>query len=306
MGHHTLLDIEAFLAVAQSGGFTSAAALLRTSKSVMSRRVKRLEDSLGVQLLARTTRSIELTDEGRVFYEQLGDLRGRVAMAEKRIQSRRETPKGRLRVLLPSYMGGSEVTDVLVPEFSAAHPEVTLDVRLSAQGPLASPRSFDVAVMTRPRHRRLADSRLRERKLGRLPSALFAAPEYLAAHGTPEHPHELSAHRCLSYPSPLWRFSDAQRNESEIQVSPILFSGDNHVLKAATVAGRGIIYSFPTLFRPEIARGDVVQIMPAYTATAGLDLRVVLPDSGYQPLRTTLFLAALDALMASLGTPTAV
>ncbi len=299
MSHHTLLDVEAFLTVAQSGGFTSAGELLQTSKSVVSRRVKRLEASLGVQLLVRTTRTVELTDEGRLLYEHLGDLKARVATAEKLIQARRESPQGRLRVLLPSYMGGSEITDVLIPAFSAAHPGVTLDVRLSAQGPLTAPRSFDVAIMTRPRHRRLADSRLRERRLGHLPSALYAAPAYLEKHGTPRRPSDLVTHQCLSYPSPIWRFSDSHKTESEVQVRPVLSSGSNHVLKAATVAGRGVIYSFPTVFRPEIERGDVVQIMAPYTATAGLDLRVVLPDSEYQPLRTTLFLSALDGLMAA-------
>ena len=94
MSHHNLLDIEAFLSVAQQGGFTAAGEQLKTSKSVISRRVKRLEDSLGVQLLMRTTRAIELTDEGRLLSESLGDLRARVLNAEKRLQARRASPGG--------------------------------------------------------------------------------------------------------------------------------------------------------------------------------------------------------------------
>ena len=300
MEQYNLLDVEAFLAVAQSGGFTSASKVLKTSKSVVSRRVRRLEDAMRTELIQRSTRSVELTEEGRIYFEALSNLPGQVRRAEGLLLSRRETPQGRLRVVLPSYLGSSHVTERFIPTFMAQHSEINLVIRFTDRGPLETLSDFDVAVMTKPKYRQRADSTLRIMNLGHVSSALYAAPRYLAQYGEPKTLADIGAHRCLSYPSTIWRFSNRNSEEYSTEVHPIISTGSNEVLKAATVSGLGIVYSFETVFRELVALGSVVEVLPELTATAGLELQMVFPAQEHPSLRSRLFMAGLKAEFAKM------
>ena len=298
MSTYNLLDVEAFLAVGRTGGFTPAARDLGTSKSVVSRRVRRLEDALETELIRRSTRVVILTEEGRLYFNALAELPTRISEAESLLLSRREVPRGMLRISLPSYMGSSHVTDTFVPAFMTAHPEVTIEIRFTDQGPVLAHREFDLAIRTRSKHLKLADSTLRTRALGRLTSALYAAPRYLASHGAPKSMTDLLDHRCLSYPSKVWRFSDASGDGPVIEVNAVMSTGSNEVLKSATASGLGIVYSFETVFRDLLAQGKVVEILPGLTEASGLDLQLIYPAGQHPPLRTRRFIEGMRAEFA--------
>ena len=233
-------DIEAFIALAEELSFSRCAQVLGLSKSVVTRRIQRLEDTLRTQLVERTTRKLKLTEEGRVYFESLRMIPQTLRRAEERLQKRLERPVGHLKVILPSYLGSSVITRRVIPEFLQEHPEVSLEVRLSDLGPFDIPKDFDVLVMTRLANFRLPDSSLKERKLGRLRAGLFATPGYLQDRGMPETPDALIDHDCISYLSRQWRFKADGENSHVIQVDGTIITGSNEVLRSAVINGCGI------------------------------------------------------------------
>ena len=288
-----LLNIESFLEVVATGTFSEAARKLKTSKSVISRRVSELETALGVQLLARTTRRLTLTPEGASYSARLAQIPAMVDEANGLLLAKREQVDGLLRVVLPSYLGSSSITQVVIPEFLDAHPDVMLDVRLTDEGPLSLTADFDVAIITRPRARRLPDSSYRHVLLGRMSSGLFAAPSYLDSNGAPTSLDDLSNFRLLSYLATSWRFSDSAGTDRVLEIEPAMRTGSNEILRSVTRLGGGIAYAFRDIFRSDVEMGRVVQILPEATLSAGLDISLLLPAHRYPPLRVRRFVDAV-------------
>jgi len=181
-----------------------------------------------------------------------------------------------------------------------AHPEVSLDVRLTDEGPFVVPKDFDICLMTRLPDFRLPDSRLRESKLGRLQAGVYATPQYLAEHGTPETPDDLAHHQCMSYRGRQWRFKPDRQRSTVVEIHGPLVSGNNEVLKAAVLDHCGLVYSFETVFAEQLDSGAVVSVLEAYTQRSGLDLRMLTPGDEYPPMRVQ---ALATALKSHLGPP---
>ncbi len=293
-----LVDVETFLVVADELSISGAARSLDVSKSVVSRRLQRIESTLKVQLLRRTTRRVELTEEGQIYFNGLRSLRGLLDKAHEELQRTRDRPSGLIRMILPSYLGSSVVTQKVIPEFLSDHPDVVIDARLTDAGPFTVPREFDLFLMTRLIDRTLPDSTMRERKLGRLRSGVFATPSYLERMGTPTHPNDLAAHQCVSYRGRQWRFKPKDKNSYLVDVSGPVITGSNEILRSAVLAHRGLTYSFPAVFEEQLASGQVVEVLEDWTEDAGLDLRMLTPGLSYPPLRIQLF---ADAIVKELG-----
>ncbi len=293
-------DVETFIALAEEVSFSGASRALGISKAVVTRRIQRLEDTLRTQLVQRTTRSLKLTEEGHLYYQELKNISGTLRRAEERLQQRLERPVGQLKVVLPSYLGSSVITNETIPRFIRNHPDVSLEVRLSDLGPLSVPKDFDLLVMTRLSNVRLPDSTMRQRKLGRLKSGVFAAPSYLERCGVPHTPEDLSEHGCVSYLSRQWRFKAKGEQSKLIGVQGPVTTGSNEVLKSAVLQGCGITYSFESVFKDELASGRVVPLLEPWTEDAGLDLRLLMPGNDFTPLRVELF---ARELREALGEP---
>ena len=280
-----IVDVETFLAVADVLSLSRAATALNVSKSVVSRRLSRLEATLKSQLLVRTTRRVSLTEEGESYRDDLGDIRLQLDRATERLERRRDKPVGLIRLVMPSYLGASVITEQILPRFIRENPEVSLNVRLTDAGPFAIPKDFDLLLLTRMKAHQLPDSDLRELKLGRLRSGVFASKAYLDQHGRPEQPHDLLEHRCVSYRGRSWRFEKRGAEPVTVQVSGPLTTGSNEVLKAAVLSDLGITYSFATVFRDELEMGLVESVLDDWTEQAGLDLRMLTPGHTFPPLR---------------------
>lgn len=297
----SLDDIAAFVAVVEGGGFTAGAERLGLSPSVLSKRVRALEERLETQLIIRTTRRLELTDAGEVFYADVAGVPARLRDAEERARSLSGAVRGRLRVVLPTYFESDVLHDVVVPEFLEAHPEVELTVVIAADPARRFHESFDLLVAGRLPSRRFPDTSLITRHLLQLPGALYASPAYLERHGAPSHPEELASHNCLGYLNPEWHFTDAAGRSFFLRASGSLATNSNAMLRAATVRGLGVTYSFPVYFAEDEREGRVVRILEEFTASSYVDLHIFYPQAEFVPERTRAFIAALTAAFSREG-----
>ncbi|WP_407520744.1 LysR family transcriptional regulator [Methylobacterium oryzisoli] len=250
-------ELRTFVEVADAGGVSGAARRLGVSKSVVSRRLIRLEAELGVQLLARTTRGAALTEAGTTF-------RDYAARACAEIDSARETIlpagdlRGRLRIAAPLSFGPTHLASVIA-DMARRHPQLHIHtcytdrfVDLIAEG-------YDCAI----RIGYLPDSNLLSRRVGPIYGKFVASPGYVEAHGSPETPDELLTHQALLQGTESWQLLDGDRI---ITVRPQgRFKADNGTaLVAAAAAGLGIAYLPDGLTHDFLVSGALVPVMRRY------------------------------------------
>jgi len=250
-------DLRTFVEVADAGGVSPAARRLGISKSIVSRRLVRLEAELGVQLLARTTRGAALTEAGSTF-------RDHAAKACNEIDQARDTIfpdgdlRGRLRIAAPLSFGPTHFAPVFA-QMALQHPQLHIHACYSDRFVDLVAEGFDCAI----RVGYLEDSNLIARRVGPLHGKLVASPDYLHAHGVPETPDALVAHEALMQGTETWRFMDG---ESVVTVHPKgRFKADNATaLVVAATAGLGIAWLPDGITDPYVASGRLVPVMPRY------------------------------------------
>jgi DNA-binding transcriptional LysR family regulator len=269
-------DLRTFVEVADAGGVSSAARRLGVSKSIVSRRLFRLEEELGVQLVARTTRGAALTEAGTTFRDYAARVCAEMDAAKETILPEGDL-RGRLRVAAPLTFGPTHFAPVLA-EMARRHPELHIHtcytdrfVDLVAEG-------YDCAI----RVGYLQDSGLIAKRIGPIYGKLVASPEYIRAHGAPEMPDEIAAHEGLMQGTEGWQFLDGDKT---ITARPQgRFKADNGTaLVAAAVAGLGIAYLPDDVIQEHVASGRLVPIMTRYPPPpAGA---YVLRPAGQHPAR---------------------
>lgn len=247
-------DLRTFVEVADAGGVSPAARRLGVSKSIVSRRLSRLEADLGVQLLARSTRGAALTEAGVIFRDHAARASAEIDVARETILPAGEL-RGRLRVSAPLTFGPTHFAPVLA-EMACRHPRLHIQtcytdrfVDLIAEG-------YDCAI----RVGYLQDSNLIARRIGPMYGRLLASPAYIDAHGAPETPDELVAHQALMQGTESWLLLDGDR---VVTARPQgRFKADNGTaLIAAAVAGLGIAYLPDGLSHDYVASGALVRVM---------------------------------------------
>ena len=195
-----LEDIRAFSEVADSGSLTRAGARLGMSKSMISRRLARLEGELGAPLLARTTRGMSLTEAGRDFRPYAERMVAELEAARDAL-SRQGEATGRLRLSAPVSFGASHLAPVLA-ELAVRHPQLAISTSYSDRVVDLVGEGFDAAV----RLGNLADSGLIARRIAPLHAVMVASPAYLARAGTPRTPAELARHEAVPHGDTVWEF----------------------------------------------------------------------------------------------------
>jgi DNA-binding transcriptional LysR family regulator len=258
--------------VASAGGFGRAAQRLGVSKSIVSRRVARLEENLGAQLLSRTTRGVAVTEAGLAFKDRaarvLEDLEG----AREAVGQSGGEIVGSLRLSAPSSFGAMHLGPVLA-ELAVRHPRLRMEAEFSDRYVDLIGERFDAAI----RIGALVDSSLIARKIAPILGAAVASPAYLAKHGEPRTPADLSQHEALTQGSELWRFRDGDDGDKEIVIRPEgrFKANDGPTLVAAAEAGLGIALLPTFLSCHAIEAGRLVPILMNYA----------LPEAGLYIVR---------------------
>jgi DNA-binding transcriptional LysR family regulator len=270
--------IKAFCSVVEAGGFSAAAAEMKVSHTVMSKQVRQLETVLGAQLLHRTTRRLSLTEAGRAYYEKARRILDDLHDAALAVSDHHAAPRGTLRINAPMAFGAMDMA-MWLPRFMERYPELRIDLVCNDRFVDLVEEGFDVALRLA---RDLPDSTLMARRLAVAPSLLVASPAYLASHGAPSHPRDLTRHNCLTYtlvPRPNdWAFSMPDGNTETVTVTGTLKANTGIALRHAALAGIGIATSASFIVHEDIARGTLVPVLREF-AIRQRDLYAVYPQS---------------------------
>ncbi|QRN38859.1 LysR family transcriptional regulator [Pectobacterium carotovorum] len=267
-----LQDMALFALVAECGSFTQAARKAGLAKSSLSLRISQLEQQIGLRLLNRTTRQLNLTFAGERYLIHCQEMLQASERADLAVQRLRDNPSGRLRITSPAGLG-STLLARLTAEFQQRFPAVSLDVLISDDVIDLVQEGFDVAFRTGKPH----DSSLIGRSLGQTPRYLLASPDYLARHAALLHPQQLQQHRCIAHHAwtewLLHRGSELYR-----WLLPDSHITDNLLYaRECAIAGAGITLLPDFLCRDEAVSGKLVRVLPDWQAEAN-ELYLVYPS----------------------------
>ncbi|EDT43238.1 LysR family transcriptional regulator [Burkholderia ambifaria] len=257
-------ELQTFVEVADSGGVSPAARRLGVSKSIVSRRLLRLESDLGVQLLARTTRGSALTEAGSAFRDYAARVVAEIDAARETISPAGEL-RGRLRIAAPLTFGPTHLAPVLA-DMARRHPLLHIHTCYSDRMVDLVGDGYDCAI----RIGYLPDSNLIAKCVGPIDGKLVASPGYIEANGAPETPDELLGHEALMQGTESWRFKHGNKT---ITVRPQgRFKADNAIaIVAAAVAGLGLAWLPDGVTAPYVASGELVPVMRRFPPpTAGI------------------------------------
>ncbi len=274
--------MRSFVAVADAGSFSIAAARIGLTQSTVSKQIVALETYLSVRLFQRTTRSLALTDEGGAFYEAAMRALAAIDEAEASIGPKGNV-KGLLRVTMPLTLAESRLIPIIA-DFLGRYPQIQIDMRLSDHALNLVADNIDVAI----RVGRLFDSGLVSRKIGIARRVVVASPAYLARVGRPLVPADLQKHNCLLYTllatGTRWAFEGGQ----SISVSGNFKTDSPNALRRAALAGVGVAVNARWLFEDDIESGALEVLMPDHPPEA-MPIQAVLPSGRYIAARTRAF-----------------
>ncbi|MCU1798258.1 LysR family transcriptional regulator [Pectobacterium polaris] len=267
-----LQDMALFALVAECGSFTQAARKAGLAKSSLSLRISQLEQQIGLRLLNRTTRQLNLTFAGERYLIHCQEMLQASERADLAVQRLRDNPSGRLRITSPAGLG-STLLARLTAEFQQRFPAVSLDVLISDDVIDLVQEGFDVAFRTGKPH----DSSLIGRSLGQTPRYLLASPDYLARHSALLHPQQLQQHRCIAHHAwtewLLHRGSELYR-----WLLPDSHITDNLLYaRECAIAGAGITLLPDFLCLDEAVSGKLVRVLPDWKVEAN-ELYLVYPS----------------------------
>lgn len=264
-------DMQFFKVVAQRNSLSDAALQLGLTASAVSRRLARIEDRLGVRLMNRTTRQLNLTSEGDAYLSAAYDIVNRVATAEESISSARGEPQGLLRINA-TFLFGKEHIAPAISEFSARHPGVQIQLALTDAPLNLIEDGFDLQIRfgAPPATRQVAGLLLRNRRM------LIASPSYLQANGVPARLSDLAQHSCIILRQEhaaydVWRFGD-----HSVRVNGALSTNDGEIAVSWVLDGRGIMLRSEWDLARYVRSGRLKIVLPRYFTQA--DVMAVYPE----------------------------
>jgi len=258
-------ELAAFVAVADRGNFSRAAAILGLSTSTLSQTIRSLEARLGIRLFNRTTRSVALTEAGARLLDQVHPALDELGRAVESVNAFRDTPAGVLRLSVASLAIGL-VIDPILPRFRAAYPDITLDIVVDDSLADIVDGKFDAGIRMGTRIERdmiavrvSPDSRL----------IAVASPAYLAAHNMPEAPQDLRAHNCIRFRQTTgavypWSF-ERGGEKIEVEVEGSLVTNNLDLVVRAALDGVGIGYMLENYMALHIAEGRLVPLLKPWS-----------------------------------------
>ncbi|WP_332775757.1 LysR family transcriptional regulator [Polaromonas sp.] len=298
MKFDNLYDLRVLLATAETGGLTSAGKRCGLSTAAVSAALKRLEQSLGVRLFERTTRSVRPTAEGEVMIDHARRALELVAEGQSRVLAGSLGLVGTIRITVAAVLARELIAHWL-GEFAALHPAITVDLQVSDAHLDLVREGIDLALRNGP----LADSSHTARLLATARRVACASPAYLARQGVPCHPAELTQHECFVYDVrgrrlDVWQFEAREGGTPlPVRVAGRLACNDASIALQWALEGRGIIYQSELALVDSLASGGLVPLFPDHRGEAS-PLYAVLPSKRYVPARVQAVMDQLSALFA--------
>jgi DNA-binding transcriptional LysR family regulator len=294
--------MSAFARVVETGSFTKAAETLNMSRTSVTQLVQQLEARLRVRLLNRTTRKVNLTADGAAYYERVVRVLADLDDAETGLSHASASPRGRLRVDVPSPLARMVVVPAL-PAFHAAHPEIQIHLGVSDRSVDLIDEQVDCVV----RGGDITDTSLVARHVADLPLGVYATPDYLARNGTPAHPRELEdePHRVVGFLSPrtgkVLR-TTLRRGDEQVEVHGrhIVAVDDGNAYLAAGLAGLGVQWLPEYMARPHLASGELVTLFDGWQLEP-MPLSVAYPPNRHVSRKLRVFIDWVAVLLANLA-----
>ncbi|WP_336335306.1 LysR family transcriptional regulator [Pseudomonas putida] len=286
-------ELATLLALHERGSFAAAGRQLERHPTVLSKRLSALEARLGIRLVERSTRQLRFTDEGERLVAKVREASRLIAEAEQEATEGAATVRGRLRLALPAAMGRRWLSGMLA-DFVLAYPQVTLEAEYADRFVDLIGEGFDAAI----RIGELADNRLVARKLCDHVRILCASPDYLARHGAPAQPEDISGHNCLCFSGlrsfPEWRLMSGAQ-QVNVKVTGSLRSNDNEALLEAARRGVGILAGGDWLMGEDLASGRLVRVLPQWQLDVAAGIYLVRPTARLNTAALGAFKAWLEA-----------
>jgi DNA-binding transcriptional LysR family regulator len=281
-----------FVEVVRKRSFTAVAKDRNVDPTTISRAIATLERELGLRLFHRTTRAMEPTEAGMVYFDRVEPLVEEFQKAQLAAADVHEQPRGVLRFACPPSFAELNITPLL-PTFAQQYPELRFEmIFIDAPVDLVT-EQLDVAIRIGPLH----DSTLIAHKLSPMVARVCATPAYLRRHGHPQTPQDLAHHRCLLLALPgfsrsNWKFTDAAGQTTEVTVDALLRTSNAMALKQCGLAGMGVMLQARWMVGNELRAGALVDLFPDYEVTAALDdaaAWLVYPSRTYVPQKVRAF-----------------
>ncbi len=291
--------MQAFVRVVEAGSFTKAAETLHMSKTSVTQLVQQLEARLRVKLLNRTTRKVNLTADGAIYYERVVRLLDDLDDVDTSLSGASSLPRGRLRVDVPSPLARTILMPAL-PEFHARYPDIQIDMGVSDRIVDLISEKVDCVV----RGGELTDLSLMARRVGDLQLGVYAAPSYLDRLGIPTHPRELenSHHRVVGF---LWaRTGKAlpyamHRNAESLHVQGryVLAVDDGNAYLAAGLAGMGVLWLPDYMAKAHVQKGELLPLFEDWFLEP-MPVYVAYPPNRHISIKLRVFIDWIAQLMA--------
>lgn len=254
-----------FSLVAEERSFRAAADRLGVTRSAVSQVIRRLEETMGIALVQRTTRSVSLTEAGQQLFDQVAPAIADMQAAVEETGSLNGRPRGQLRLAVSS-IAERFLAGPFLAGFAAAHPDIRIDLVVTDE-------QFDIVAEGYDAGVRLGEvieqDMIAVSVSGLQRQLAVAAPSYLAAHGRPAHPRELADHRCVGWrPAPgvapyRWEFAEAGR-EFSVAVAPEITTNDMGLMIKLALSGAGITFGMEESFLPWLRRGELEAVLEDY------------------------------------------
>lgn len=283
-----LAAIRTFCRAVEAGNLTAAAKALHITKSVASRRIQSLEDDLGVKLLSRTTKGVNPTDEGALFYERGQRILDDVEDAAQAVKRTSENLVGTLRLTAPRSFADLRLGEPFM-KFMAAHPGLKMEMRLTDERVDIIGGGYDLGLRIAPE---LDDTSLIARKITKINHNVVASPAYLKKFGTPKKPADLKKHNCVFYSNveaaKQWRFGKGKDIQA-VRVNGQLTCNSGIVQLAAAEAGIAIA-TLPDFFLDDALKsGRVVKLFPDLPRPKS-NLYALYPEKRLLPLKVRMLI----------------
>lgn len=297
-------SIEQFCKAAELGSFTAAAEFFGVTPAAVSRSISRLEQRLGVRLFSRTTRSIKVTNEGELYRKECQLALDQIAEAERAITGAQTVPSGLLRISVSAAYGTFRLLP-LMPRFTAAYPQIDIELSISDKIIDFVDEGFDLAIRLGIQR----DSRLVAYKLEDVFVGVFGTPAYLKKKGTPRSLADLEAHDCIQYISPntgrplIWLFRGAHGEEIDyLARSRMRILNDALGCIAWVNAGGGLYQTYRFAAADAVKRGDLVEVLQDH-AGRSRPFSILYPQNRHLSAKVRAFVDFLRATLSAQPAP---